>query len=370
MGIKLGRPIFILEITLCRQPKLKFWRIRSMRTITFLFLLLSGTAFSQLVEPVQKSFITKTTATWCTPCGGWGWDLFEAMIDDNANEAILVANHYSGDLQTQTAVDLANNFGVTGQPQFFVGNDRVNATSSTASTARTAARDAVVAAHSSSPLVGAGMTATLSGQTLTVNSKIRFFASSDGEYYRSFYLLEDEVVNRQANRGNEAIHERVLRGSIGGGTFGESFSTGAVAVDAEFTSSFSHELNASWNPAHLILVTVIWKKEGNTYTFVNASETRDFSGASSSRTLGAEVATLTSFSESGILTSTVIARLSAKQATLALIDAQGRVVEVRALDELGEGRTNIRWQTLLVPGYYAVRLQTEAGMLVKGVVVP
>ncbi|HHB79571.1 MAG TPA: hypothetical protein ENK85_10105, partial [Saprospiraceae bacterium] len=52
---------------------------------------ISYLAQAQEVPQTQSSLIIKKTASWCPPCGGWGWDLFEQLIDDNDSQAILWA---------------------------------------------------------------------------------------------------------------------------------------------------------------------------------------------------------------------------------------------------------------------------------------
>ena len=89
--------------------------------------------FSQDVPEVQQSLITKITATWCPNCGGWGWTFFENIYDDNADKALLIAAHYSGELQTSVSSDFADNFNISYQPFFILGNENQNVNGETVS---------------------------------------------------------------------------------------------------------------------------------------------------------------------------------------------------------------------------------------------
>jgi len=74
--------------------------------ICFFFAFL--TAQAQEVPEVQKTLISKISADWCPPCGTWAWDLFHDLVNDNDNQAVLMAVHHSGGLETPTSNAFAN----------------------------------------------------------------------------------------------------------------------------------------------------------------------------------------------------------------------------------------------------------------------
>src|ERR1700752_2435008 len=47
------------------------------------------------VAEENTALVNKFTATWCGPCGSWGWDLFENVIEENANDAIYMGTYSS-----------------------------------------------------------------------------------------------------------------------------------------------------------------------------------------------------------------------------------------------------------------------------------
>jgi len=84
-------------------------------TISIAFLLLTLSGYSQEAPQTQSALVTKISATWCPPCGGWGWDLFHDLVVDNEAKATLLAVHHSGNLLTPTSGALADNFMISGQ---------------------------------------------------------------------------------------------------------------------------------------------------------------------------------------------------------------------------------------------------------------
>jgi len=246
---------------------------------TLLFILFFGLNLSAQEAPeVQKSLITKITATWCPPCGGWGWDLFHNLVDDNSDKALAIANHYSGDLANNTAESIADNLGASSQPRFYLGNLDQNATSGTAAAKRMEVQNAVDANYLLAPVVNAGIEAILDGSELTVNTKTHFFQDAEGEFYINAYIVEDGVVNFQATQGADAIHENVLRTGIHSDFFGEPIIDGAVTSGTEFSHTFVTNLNTSWELSNLTVAIMIWQKNNTTgtYTFINTNSTNTF----------------------------------------------------------------------------------------------
>ena len=48
-----------------------------------------------VVQEVNMSLINKLTATWCGPCGSWGWTLFQEIIDETHNDAVIMGTYGS-----------------------------------------------------------------------------------------------------------------------------------------------------------------------------------------------------------------------------------------------------------------------------------
>ncbi|MFK8054516.1 MAG: Omp28-related outer membrane protein [Saprospiraceae bacterium] len=342
-----------------------------MRILLLLLALSSLSLFAQQTVPeVQKPMVTKVTATWCPPCGGWGWDLFEDLIEDNETSAVLIAGHYAGsDLETTAGNEIADNFGVSGQPSFYLGNTRQSATSGSAATSRTNIKNAIDAQVASAPVANATVWSTaIQGREFSFETKTQFFQAASGEYNLAVYAVEDDVINRQTSRGNDAVHHRVMRGTIlGQSSFGELVVNGSASVDAIYTSSFSFDFPATWMMDEVRLVTVLWKKNGaGGFDFVNANEimSNDWQQivSGTNNVLAANDFRITGFSESGILYTSLDLTTETQGVSVELIDVNGRVLARRQLGTAPSGKTQLIWDDVRLPvGLVVVRLRTSEG---------
>ncbi len=252
------------------------------RSFFTLLLLCSTFTFLQAQEitvpQTQRPLITKRTASWCPNCGGWGWTFFRNLIDDNKDKAVFFADHYSGDHTTPTSLAIAANFGGVSQPVFFLNNQNQNVTSSNTATARTNFQNQVNTAFATPPVVQSGFLPILNSatNTLTVQAKARFFQNADGEYYLGIYLVRKEYIGFQAGGpGNNAEHKEVLWSHLTPTAFGEPIGNGAIAQGTEVNVNGQLSV-AGLDPSKLRVVTVVWKKEGNTFRVINANEEDTF----------------------------------------------------------------------------------------------
>ncbi len=225
---------------------------------------------AQEVSQVQKSVITKRTATWCPYCGTWGWELFEGLIEDNSEKAVLLAAHFGGSqLETTTSAEYLANLGGAGQPRFFLNNELQAASASTISDTRASIKQQVDANYLLQPLANSGSYSSFDGNTLNIQTRTVFFQEAEGEFYLGVYLIEDGVLNSQAGQSGEVMHHYVMRDAATSTTFGDLLASGTIAAGTEYTSTYSVDVSG-YVPENLDVVTIIWKKEGATYLFVNA----------------------------------------------------------------------------------------------------
>ncbi|MBP6625341.1 MAG: Omp28-related outer membrane protein [Chitinophagaceae bacterium] len=246
----------------------------------FTLSLILATAFaakSQTPPNKNLGIVNKTTATWCGPCGSWGWTLFEDVIADNQAKAICMGTYSSSssDLYNQTASDFYNDFAPgSGLPAFnALGLNRTEYSTS-GGIYPTITRTNVKASIDSfvlTPVVAStGYTYTISGSTLNVNTTTKFWSANNGDFYVNVYLVEDGVMNIQNGQTGTVAHHDVLRGGVTG-TWGSSIVNGAVTANQTFNKSFTYTIPATWDKAKLQVVTIIWKKVGSDYQFINAN---------------------------------------------------------------------------------------------------
>lgn len=228
---------------------------------------------AQEISTDQWTIMTKTSATWCSNCGSWGWDLFKDLIEDNDNKNVIIwSSHNSGDLDNDASVDINTGWGSFAQPQFFVNSDNFNVTSSNAQTARVEINGYVDALLGFGALAGVGVDATYDGETLNVTGKAEFFTGlEDGDYHLAFYLLKDHVIANQASVGPNADHRYVLTDKITESSFGQQIVEGAVVSGATYTVEASKEI-ADIDLDNDEVIAILWNlRADGVYAFFNAN---------------------------------------------------------------------------------------------------
>lgn len=96
------------------------------------FILFTITIFNaQNVEipTTQNPVIIKVSASWCSTCGGWGWNFFEDIYEDNHENSSVFVIHHSGDYTNTAASEITTNFEVPGQPVFLFNGEDLNVSS-------------------------------------------------------------------------------------------------------------------------------------------------------------------------------------------------------------------------------------------------
>lgn len=253
----------------------------------FILLFILITKFSLIsaqnveVPDTQKPVLIKIAASWCPPCGSWGWDFFDDIYDDNNSKATLITAHHSGDYQNSTSQDIKNNFNVIGQPIFLFDGVDQNVVSGNVTSERTAFSSKVDIQSKRSPDVQTGIVATYKDNKLNINYSTKFFNSVTGDYYLGIYVIEKIVVGYQASRGQSAQHKNILREEVSANSFGKPIASGFIEAQQVYDGSIESDLG-TYNPQNLQIVAIIWKKEGNSYSIVNSNSDKEVSKANTS----------------------------------------------------------------------------------------
>ncbi len=325
----------------------KFQKINVMKKL-LLLLMASGIAVShaQTVREENRGMIGKITATWCGPCGSWGWTMANEFISQYENEAFYVGIFSSTNgawhndkFLNPTAQAWANMFGMSGYPSFsFNGVDKSTQNTSgggvnTAGIKSDIAAD--VAAYMASPVIaGTGYWYRKEGTEITVQIKTKFFENVTGDYYVAAYLIEDGALNAQNGQTNSSGttgHHSVLRGSMGSnGTpatpvWGTKIGNGSIAAGDEFETTYTGDIASEpdWDIAKMKVITIIWKKNSlGKYEYVNGNDNNEFP------TAVADV-------EKGMSSLAVYPNPAAGSTTLSVMMEQAADVQIRLLDVTG-----------------------------------
>lgn len=232
---------------------------------------------AQTPEPKSTALFSKITATWCNPCGTWGWERTDQVLSNTYIKdqylflALYVGNpSYGNDkFLNQTAASIASSFTYSGTPSFNVNGanktqnlmDLVQAINNFAGTA---------------PVASAAARQTITGNVVTVNANVKFWKPTSGEYLLAAYLVEDGALNLQNGQGSDPVpHKAVLRASMSSFAFGEQIATGTIKADQEYNKSFTYTISDSeWDKSKMKVYTIIWKKNGAKFEYVNGSSTK------------------------------------------------------------------------------------------------
>ncbi len=221
----------------------------------------------------QNGFAINYTATWCTYCGKWGAELIHDYSDGAPNGAII-AGHAGGDPMTNSLYASFTNDRTTGGgiPSFWVGDSKT--TASGAMSSLIAGGDAAA---------GVDYTYEVSGNTMTIKTKTKFFSALSGDIFLSVLVLEDGINGNstagQYVQGGVATsypnddykHDYVLReSSVDGEAYGEKISS-SPASGASVEKTYTITLDPSWNNPYP--VAIVWQfAAGNApeYKYINS----------------------------------------------------------------------------------------------------
>jgi len=221
----------------------------------------------------QNGFAINYTATWCGYCGDWGAPLIHTYATGAPNGAVLTT-HASGDPMTNSLYNSFKADRITGGgiPAFWVGDEKT-----TANGAMT------TLIGSGSAKAGVDYTYEISGTTMTITTKTKFFAPAAKKYFLSVLVLEDGIDGSssagQYKQGGTSTsypnddyhHDFVLRkSSITGQAYGEEIAS-SPAADSEVEKTYTITIDASWKNTYPVVI--IWEQNpGSTpqYKFINS----------------------------------------------------------------------------------------------------
>lgn len=326
---------------------------------------------AQEINNEQWTVITKRTATWCTFCGQYGWDMFEGLQEEFTEEddVLLIAAHYSGDLQNDAATDIVANFGGSGQPTFFLNNDNMFVTSGNVNAKIQEARQTVDLLNSFDPFAGIGIEATDNGNmNIEVNAAVEFMTDLSGDFYLGLYEINNNIIANQASQGLNTLHKKVLTRQIieGEGSFGKLISSGDVGMGDKIMVEANFDL-IDEATEDLEVAAILWNKVGNDYLVFNAYVT-DIAMVSGTD----EVSFLSSINTYQVDDNLILNFNSDKKdnnASISIvgIDGQNMLIENLIIAE-GSNQKLIStngWSS----GVYAISIRTDQGITTRKVVI-
>ena len=278
----------------------------------------SGDGGALVVEKKQRSMVGYVTATWCGPCGSYGGPNFKNALEQIGEDNVTMLNLQTSNSRltpyfkrpssmdnpdsvyiTPVVSSIFNSLNIPTNasggfsiPAFSMNGGYLGTSNVTPETIKSTA----ASYNANAPQIGVAARKKISGNTITVDVKTKFFEELQGDYYYSAVVLEDEVIGYQlvgSTADDNYVHRNAVRAVIGGGEmynqsmFGDMpFASGTVSADSEFDKTFtfnyqrytSKNINPAfglieWNmaPANTKVAIIVWSKiSDGKYAYVNS----------------------------------------------------------------------------------------------------
>ncbi len=219
------------------------------------------------VPSTKMAFLAKKTATWCSPCGGWGWSRFEDISEDETLAAhIAVEMHTSGGaLGSDDAREIGEYLEYhSGIPSFYVNCEYFSGL--------TAIKNAINLAGETPASINSAFTVdVIDAGKIQINLKTKVFEPVDGDFYLGVYLLEKGVQAEQNGHSDpNPVHKAVFREALSNNVMGDLMSSGTAQAGAEFDHTIYYIIDTEYKRDDLQIFLMLWKKVDNEYVFESA----------------------------------------------------------------------------------------------------
>jgi len=233
-----------------------------------------------VLEDVVKPVLFDYTSTGCPGCGSWGAPTFERIADEQKTSIVPIAVHIKyGD---PMITDISNALGAnrTGQrftPQLFVNESNgvvLNAGRIDGNGSLLKLNEDLDGVKNREAQMYVGVTSTINESVMSLRYKTRAIDDLEGEYSVSVYIMEDKLFyNQSSAASNPFEHNYVIR-AANDGAFGTALEQSNLKTGAESEFLIDMDLDENWKAENLYATVIVWKKEGNNYVVVNASNNK------------------------------------------------------------------------------------------------
>lgn len=214
--------------------------------------------------------IGKRTATWCGPCGSWGFPQFESLKETYENKALFMAwkDAFTTTEGSTLFDEVGPKFNLGGSVPTFFYNFIPNAD------------DSVIKQHIELDYVIANSNYDMevSGQNVLLKTTTKFFSNVEGVYYIAPYMIVDNIVGYQNGHadGNSTIHHNYVARIAKPTTvstvknFGYQLTTNGAERGYTINLEFTAKRDISWDTKDISFGLIIFKQESWGLGFVNA----------------------------------------------------------------------------------------------------
>ena len=208
----------------------------------------------------KKALLEDFTGTWCQYCPRVAYAI--ELIEAETSDVVITAIHRGNDPYNFSGASvLENQIGLSGYPTAMLNR---STEWSYPETSTTAINQALNLTTGINPKLGVALETSTSGNTSTVNVKVKY-GKSFNNLKLVVYALEDHLIYNQTNSttyygGSNPIvgfeHNHVLRAVLSSSILGETI-TGAMGYNDEFSKSFTYTIPSSVNASNVRFVAFV-----------------------------------------------------------------------------------------------------------------
>jgi hypothetical protein len=222
------------------------------------------------VKPEQKkrTMVLNFSSLGCGNCGSYGNPTLTSAYTTFPNDVVPIKATIGDDLYCSIGILLLPDYGTVSTPYFAVGN--------TKAVYYTDVNSVIPSEIAGTPYAGLAGIFSVSGSTISVKTQVKFYSAATGEYYLAVYLMENGISAIQSGAGTSPIiHNKLLRGNaVGNYAHGEIIGSSSIASGTIINKTYTASVNSAWNSANIYAALVLWKKNGSSWEFVNAYQTK------------------------------------------------------------------------------------------------
>ncbi len=222
------------------------------------------------VTEKNMAVVAKRTATWCPPCGSYGFPTFEQKKVSFGDKAVYMAwkDAFVSTDGSHLFDEVGPKFELGGSVPTFFNNFDV------------AAGASAVDEHVNAPVIAnANYDMVVSGNQVTLKTTTKFFKNVEGTYYMAPYMIVDNIVGNQQGHadGVNTVHHNYVAGiAKPSGTsankdWGYTIAAGSIKEGYTANLEFTMTRDIGWNESDISFGLIIFKKgEDDKLEFVNA----------------------------------------------------------------------------------------------------
>lgn len=229
-----------------------------------------------VVQEKNMGVVAKRTATWCGPCGDWGFTNLESLKNQFKDEAVYMAfktAFTSVSPQGNEYYDKVTNlFGIpTVTPVFFYNFDTIHGTNFQGVGSVSSHNNAEVIAN-------ANYEYSLTNDKIQLKTTTEFFKSVEGDYVISPFLILDNQVGAQNGHPDtpNTVHPNFVanlahpKNIKSKESWAYKVASGNIEKGYQINLEFEVDRKAEWTEDDISFALVLFKRVGNKYKFINA----------------------------------------------------------------------------------------------------